>query len=156
MTMQTKGTKVMLNQQSIENFPMGHEVTQKLNSTSASSHHFRSAGAPHLMPNKVLVFWGINYDNYLPLGLDPAVAKATEKIMKMYRESRICVNYCIYETEHGIKTAKRRHRSTVHTTQSQWLHAGRRAALCFIIFLCYHKLCHQHWNLLNLSSRAGN
>lgn len=44
-------------------------------------------------------------------------------------------------------------RASVHTTHDcQWLHAGHGNAMCFIIFLCYHKLCHQHWNLLNSSA----
>lgn len=59
------------------------------------------------------------------------------------------MNYCIYETEHGIKTAK----SSIHTTHGNDCMLAE-SALCFIIFFCYHKLCHQHWNLLNPWSRT--
>lgn len=115
--------------------------------------------------------WKINYDNYLPRG--PMLSRRTQRERAQWKCKRICVNYYVLwsrasRVQKRMQTRRNAKRDLIMVPNTflilaavrhtrNWLHAGKRSALCFIIFFCYHKLCHQHWEFIEFiepSSRA--
>lgn len=116
------------------NFPMELQAQNdtNLNSTESSA-AFR-------------ILSRVNYDNYLPRGL--AVRKQARRTEKNNENVREYVWIIAFMKQSMVLRPQRGRQS--HTTHRAVIACWQRAecSLCFIIFLCYQKLCHRHWNLL--------